>query len=202
MATRRIKAIIQFRRGNAAEWTEVNPILRKGEPGFELDEHGLKVGDGETPWNELEYVGKGGGSDFPTFIQDPQDGQVLLYNAETQRWENFNLADDEAIIRLAEDGLTLQGYKEAEQGQMLVKDNEIGLVWKDPVSDQQLVEAVRAANEAAGRASTSAIQAGNFAGQAAQSAAQVEAKFWYGTMEEYNALEHINRSTIYIILHE
>lgn len=57
---KRIKATIQFRRGNAAEWTAVNPILRPGEPGFELDKGGLKIGDGATPWNELDYQeGKG-----------------------------------------------------------------------------------------------------------------------------------------------
>lgn len=53
---KRIKAVIQFRRGLAKDWVEVNPVLRPGEPGFELDEGGLKVGDGEHSWNELEYI--------------------------------------------------------------------------------------------------------------------------------------------------
>ena len=85
---------------------------------------------------------------------------------------------------------------------MLVKDETEGLAWINPVSDQSLQEAVHAADESASRASTSAIQAGNFAGDAIQAAAQVERKFWYGTMDEYNNLETVNRSTIYVILHE
>lgn len=199
---KRIKAIIQFRRGKAAEWTQVNPILREGEPGFEIDLGGLKIGDGITPWNELEYAGGKGGSDFPTMIEDPQDGQVLLYNASTQRWENFQLADEDSIIYLNESGLSLKGYDSATQGQMLVKDLRDGLAWVNPLSDQTLQEAVAAANESATRAGTSAVQAGNFAGDAARSAAEVEGKFWYGTMEEYNNLEVVYPSTIYIILHE
>ena len=198
----RVKAVIQFRRGEAAKWTEINPVLHAGEPGFELDQGGLKIGDGETPWKELEYVNNEGGGSIPVLIEDPTDGQVLMYNASVGKWENYQLADENSIIYLGDTGLSLKGYVEASQGQMLVKDEQDGLAWIDPLSDQQLQEAVSEAEDAATRASTSAVQAGNFAGDAAQSAAQVEGKFWYGTIEEYNALEHINRSTIYIILHE
>ena len=199
---KRIKAVIQFRRGEAARWAEVNPILRPGEPGYELDEGGLKIGDGVTHWNDLPYEGGKGGGDLPILIEDPTDGQVLLYNAESGKWENYDLADENSIIYLGDKGLSLKGYEEANQGQMLVKDEQLGLAWVDPVSDASLQEAVQAANDAATRSSTSAIQAGNFAGQAAQSAAAVERKFWYGTMEEYNNLETIYPSTIYVILHE
>lgn len=201
MATKRVKAVIQFRRGDAAQWTEINPILRPGEPGYELDEGGLKIGDGITPWNELEYEG-GKGDSIPVLIEDPTNGQVLLFNAESGKWENYDLADENSIIYLGDKGLSLKGYEEANQGQMLVKDEQLGLAWVNPVSDASLQEAVQAANDAATRSSTSAIQAGNFAGQAAQSAAAVERKFWYGTMEEYNNLETIYPSTIYVILHE
>lgn len=199
---RRIKATIQFRRGNAAEWTTVNPILYPGEPGFELDTGGLKVGDGITPWNQLPYINEEGGGGIPVIIEDPTDGQVLLYNASIGKWENYQLADEDSIIYLGDKGLSLKGYDEASQGQMLVKDETEGLSWVNPVSDQQIQEAVIQARESATQAGTSAVQAGNFAGDAARSAAQVEKKFWYGTMEEYNNLEHINRSTIYVILHE
>jgi hypothetical protein len=51
-----IKAVIQFRRGIAEDWVRVNPVLREGEPGFEIDAGGLKIGDGIRPWNELEYI--------------------------------------------------------------------------------------------------------------------------------------------------
>lgn len=58
------------------------------------------------------------------------------------------------------------------------------------------------ANNAAAQASQAAITAGNYAAQAIQANNAIQNKIWYGTIEEYNALETINNSTIYIILHE
>jgi hypothetical protein len=49
---------IQLRRGDAAFWTDANPILHPGEPGFERDTGKLKIGDGVTHWRELEYFGE------------------------------------------------------------------------------------------------------------------------------------------------
>jgi len=46
---------IQLRRGTAAFWTDENPVLHHGEPGFESDTGKLKIGDGETFWRDLEY---------------------------------------------------------------------------------------------------------------------------------------------------
>jgi hypothetical protein len=45
----------QQRRGNAAEWTSVNPILADGEIGFERDTGRFKIGDGVVAWTALEY---------------------------------------------------------------------------------------------------------------------------------------------------
>jgi hypothetical protein len=47
---------IQFRSDTSAKWTEINPILALGEPGFETNTGKLKVGDGVTPWTGLPYV--------------------------------------------------------------------------------------------------------------------------------------------------
>lgn len=54
MVTRkRIKTIFLLRRGTAAEWAQVNPVLEQGEPGFAYDTKEFKIGDGITPWNDL-----------------------------------------------------------------------------------------------------------------------------------------------------
>ena len=67
MATR-----IQFRRGLAATWTSVNPILAQGESGVEVDTLKAKIGDGIRRWNDLPYlVGSGGGGG----TQGPQGNQ-------------------------------------------------------------------------------------------------------------------------------
>lgn len=47
--------VIQLRRGTAAEWASVNPILADGEEGLETDTGYRKVGDGITRWNALQY---------------------------------------------------------------------------------------------------------------------------------------------------
>ena len=55
MTKKVIKATIQLHRGLAATWAKNNPILAYGEPGFEKDTYKLKIGDGVTEWNSLEY---------------------------------------------------------------------------------------------------------------------------------------------------
>lgn len=65
---------IQIRRGAASDWTSVNPTLANGEIAMETDTRKIKVGDGSTAWNSLQYVrfdggnldGAGGGSPSPT----------------------------------------------------------------------------------------------------------------------------------------
>jgi len=34
-----------------------NPVLENGDFGLEIDTLNLKIGDGETAWDELEYAG-------------------------------------------------------------------------------------------------------------------------------------------------
>ncbi len=47
--------IIQIRRDSAANWSSANPVLANGEIGLEMDTKKLKVGDGVTAWNTLDY---------------------------------------------------------------------------------------------------------------------------------------------------
>lgn len=46
----------QLRRGYAMAWDANNPVLENGEPGFVIDLNKLKIGDGKTPWNELDFL--------------------------------------------------------------------------------------------------------------------------------------------------
>ena len=58
MVTKKIlKTIFKLRRATEAEWNTKDPVLALGEPGFAYDVYGLKIGNGETPWLELEYIG-------------------------------------------------------------------------------------------------------------------------------------------------
>ena len=62
-----ISTTFRLKRGLAAKWQELNLVLDPGEPGFELDTYRLKIGDGQTAWNDLPYIsynGTGGDGDI------------------------------------------------------------------------------------------------------------------------------------------
>lgn len=71
---------IQLRRDTSANWQGTNPVLAQGEPGVELDTKKMKVGDGITAWNDLEYVAGGGNEENSTsnmFVKlDGQNGEL------------------------------------------------------------------------------------------------------------------------------
>lgn len=60
-------SILRLQRGTAADWIELDPILRSGEPGYEEDTGKFKIGDGESAWTELPYAS---GSDVAAAIED------------------------------------------------------------------------------------------------------------------------------------
>jgi hypothetical protein len=45
--------LITFRKGTASAWTSVNPVLASGEPGYDLSNSILKIGDGVSNWVSL-----------------------------------------------------------------------------------------------------------------------------------------------------
>lgn len=47
---------IKHRRDTSANWSSVNPVLAEGELGIELDTDRIKIGDGTTAWNTLDYA--------------------------------------------------------------------------------------------------------------------------------------------------
>ena len=44
---------IQVRRGTATQWSNTNPVLASGEPGFDTTNSLLKIGDGTSTWSSL-----------------------------------------------------------------------------------------------------------------------------------------------------
>lgn len=51
-----LSTTFKIRRGQSSAFAKNNPILQAGEPGYELDTHKLKIGDGATAWNDLPYI--------------------------------------------------------------------------------------------------------------------------------------------------
>ena len=50
---------IKLRRGASTAFSTNNPTLQAGEPAFETDTGKLKIGDGTTAYNNLDYIGAG-----------------------------------------------------------------------------------------------------------------------------------------------
>ena len=99
-----INTTFKLKRGTAARWAEVNPILEAGEPGFAYDENRLKIGNGVTPWNELPYIdGKREVSNFDYMQEFPIFGdENIIYKAEKeQSLYQFN-ADTQTYEKLSD----------------------------------------------------------------------------------------------------
>lgn len=83
-----LKTVFQLRRGYEAAWKRNNPILASGEPGFVIDKNAIKIGDGVTAWNDLNYIGGQGGGVFnaKTHYEFPSVGSVdMIYKAENEK---------------------------------------------------------------------------------------------------------------------
>ncbi len=65
-----ISTTFRLKRGLAEKWQELNLVLDPGEPGFELDTYRLKIGDGQTAWNDLPYVGYNGVNEDGDIVVD------------------------------------------------------------------------------------------------------------------------------------
>lgn len=81
-----IKTTFQLKRGTAAKWVELNPVLAPGEPGFEYDTKKLKIGDGVTAWLDLPYVGSNDVYFANTSQEFPETGNAnRIYKASDEK---------------------------------------------------------------------------------------------------------------------
>lgn len=51
-----VNTSITFRKGSSSQWNSTNPVLASGEPGYDLTNNILKIGDGVSNWNNLKNV--------------------------------------------------------------------------------------------------------------------------------------------------
>lgn len=85
----------QLRRGKASVWEKNNPILSRGEPGFEIDTNRLKIGDGSASWSELDYIGEKVSSSWNDLTDKPfgetmSSGDTFKWDPETD-YENITV---------------------------------------------------------------------------------------------------------------
>jgi hypothetical protein len=102
---------MQQRRGTAAQWAAANPILTDGEIGFEKDTEEFKIGDGVSPWADLNYIGGVPAPVITAEIEAAIEAQATIDNATFEagisrvRYVNSATGSD------ANDGLTMSKAK-------------------------------------------------------------------------------------------
>ena len=211
-----IKAIIQLRRDTDYNFEQIkdNFIPLNGEVCLiDVASEGLrvKVGDGHSTYGQLQYADEDlrnlvqfGYYENENFYKDitkqdiivPQLNKLYIDNVNDKIYyydgQNYVIISSEIkTATLDEPGIIKPGG-----GLSITSDGTLS------ISEEYTQDILSQSNDAAARASQSAIVAGNYAADAIQAKVAVENKIWFGTMEEYNALETVYRSTIYIILHE
>lgn len=86
-----IPATISVRSGLSTVWKTKNPILAKGEPGYETDTKKLKIGDGINHYNDLNYIsGTGGGETIVDPISLDYVPQQPLHAVNKQYVDGFS----------------------------------------------------------------------------------------------------------------
>lgn len=114
---------IQLRRDTAANFTSKNPVLGIGEPAYETDTKKLKIGDGTTVYNSLDYFASGG--EF-TVVQPLKlvDGTLTLQIDE----QTIQVVDGKLHANLDELGNevnNLSGRVTAAEADILKKQNKL-----------------------------------------------------------------------------
>jgi hypothetical protein len=81
MSDRVIIRRILHRTDTAENWQATNPVLHDGEFGIERQSRQFKIGDGITPWNDLDYAGLRGPPGPAGFISE-DEGNRLRYGSD------------------------------------------------------------------------------------------------------------------------
>jgi hypothetical protein len=127
---------IQLRRDTALNWTNTNPILSQGEPGYETDTGKIKYGDGVTEWNDLDYSGFSGDYDdltgtpvIPADIAELTDDQSLLPDQELNTtssvtFQNLDVASTISVYTLLVNDQIVVGELQGFDDVSIVKDSE------------------------------------------------------------------------------
>lgn len=117
---------IKFRRDSSSAFATSNPVLGAGEPAWETDTKKLKIGDGSTAYNDLDYFSSGGGSTTFEVVQPLAmvDGTLTLQIDE----QTIQVQDGKLVANLDELGNevnTLAGEVTALNADLQVKEDKL-----------------------------------------------------------------------------
>ena len=72
-------SLIQLKRGTASRWSTINPLLKNGELGVETDTKKIKLGNGTSQWNSLNYINivpEDLGNTLDSYIESSEKGNA------------------------------------------------------------------------------------------------------------------------------
>ena len=101
---------IQVRRGTAADWTSVNPILAAGEMGVESNTNKFKFGNGSSTWSQLSYAA----ADTPAIEEISQDAINNALNMGSGLTKTYNDGLNTITISVDSDVIALKSYVDSE----------------------------------------------------------------------------------------
>ena len=119
-----LNTIFQVRRGLAETWEKNNPVLKPGEPGFELDTGKLKFGDGVSNWKTLPYINENNNFDITVLDSDSID-----IEADRIEISGFKNASPNQIPQKTEDG-TIQWIDFCDSASNVVLQNQVEVLDK------------------------------------------------------------------------
>ena len=96
MAQKNVTAKIQMRNDTAAKWESKNPVLAVGEIGYDTTNKKTKIGDGVTPWVDLDWFAT---KSKPNFATD--SWSVINKYASTGAAADAYKVGDEKVIELS-----------------------------------------------------------------------------------------------------
>lgn len=97
---------IQVRRGTAADWLSVNPVLAAGEMGVESDTNLFKFGNGATAWASLAYANKNNAE----VIEIAQDAINAALSLGAGLSKSYNDGTDTITITVDSNVVALKSY--------------------------------------------------------------------------------------------
>lgn len=127
---------LRFPAFTAAKWTAANPLLQRGELGVETDTRKIKVGDGITYWNDLEYTKAY--SDWGNIAGDitEQTDLVDFVNAAVAAEANIrSQADQQLQVNIDNVATDLTAHKQNTNNPHDVTKTQVGLGNVDNTSD-------------------------------------------------------------------
>lgn len=114
-----VKTLIQIRRGTSAEWAASNgnlgSVLEAGELGLDTTLDRIKIGDGSTAWNSLEFVAMsftdiltGSGVAITQLTDSNSQVTGLSFSTNLVPGDNITLVNNDGAITIhGEAGITL-----------------------------------------------------------------------------------------------